>query len=175
MLLDLLSTCHHAQQALHVRSRKAMAMRRLRHNGAPPSTCEEGRARACEVRVDSTLHADLGGAPVPGLGRPALDLPQRQQVRRPPQLLRHPALAEGTEAARIRAPIRVVYVPGRPPATLAHVVTMQSKGKWSGHMRLAWHGESEALDIIAVAYLFTAYATTSPHSLTRSTSAVTTE
>lgn len=69
--------------------------------------------------MDAALHADFCGPSVPGLCRPPGDFPVGQQVRRPPKLLCYAALAERAEAACVRTPICVVYVPADPTKRLA--------------------------------------------------------
>ena len=65
---------------------------------------------AVEVGVDAALQADLGGALGFGLGHPAGDLVELQQVGRPAQVERERPLGEGAEAALERADVGVVDV-----------------------------------------------------------------
>ncbi len=66
---------------------------------------------AVEARVDATLEADLGRALRLGLGHPAGDLLQLEQVRGAAQVERQRALGEGAEPALERADVGVVDVP----------------------------------------------------------------
>ena len=63
--------------------------------------------------MDAPLHAGLRGAARPGLLRPARDLRVRQEVGRAAELLGNAPLAEGAEAARVRASVGVVDVPAK--------------------------------------------------------------
>src|SRR5207247_2076981 len=65
---------------------------------------------AGEGRMDAALEADLDRAPLPGLLRPPCDLVDRDEVRRPAQVLREPPLREGAEPAAEVADVRVVDV-----------------------------------------------------------------
>src|SRR5579863_443730 len=60
--------------------------------------------------IDPALHADLGGASVPGLRRPPRDFVKREVIRPTPQLLSSSAFRKSAEAALEGADVGVIDI-----------------------------------------------------------------
>lgn len=117
---ECFSTTSHAFKVLqhHISAASAHLQTTLLSHMTLYCSMELSAGLTCEFWVDASLHAGLRGAAGPGFLRPARDLCIWQQVGRTAQLLRNAPLAEGAEAACIRAPVGVIDVSATCTASL---------------------------------------------------------